>query len=96
MDHISSTAEINIHLRARLRDRELIDQAAELAGISRSQFMLSSALKEARNLLLDQTSIPADAVAFQKILSWMDARPTTSETKGMKRLLALKPKWAKG
>jgi uncharacterized protein (DUF1778 family) len=52
--------------------------------------MLSSALKEAKNVLLDQTTIHADAIAFGKIMDWMDAAPTTSETAGMKRLLRAK------
>ena len=35
-------AEVNIHLRARMLDRALIDQAAELIGANRSQFMMTS------------------------------------------------------
>ena len=59
-----STAEVNIHLRARAQDRTLIDQAAELVGANRSQFMMASALKEAKNILLDQSTIDADAETF--------------------------------
>ena len=77
-----STAEVNIHLRARTQDRTLIDRAAELVGANRSQFMLSSALKEAKNILLDQTTIHADAATFQKIMDWLDAPATRSETAG--------------
>ena len=43
------TAEVNIHLRARRQDKDIIDQAAGLVGANRSQFMLSSAIKEAKN-----------------------------------------------
>jgi uncharacterized protein (DUF1778 family) len=52
-----ASAEVNIHLRARPQDRRIIDQAAELAGLNRSQFMLASALKEAKTLLLDQSGM---------------------------------------
>jgi uncharacterized protein (DUF1778 family) len=86
-------SEVNIHLRARADDRDLIDQAATLVGVNRSQFMLSSALKEARNVLLDQTNIAVDAVAFQKVLAWLDDEPAPDETEGMKRLLARKVPW---
>jgi uncharacterized protein (DUF1778 family) len=86
-------AEVNIHLRARTQDRALIDQAAELAGTNRSQFMMASALKEAKNILLDQTSIFADAQSFQKIMDWMDAPATHAETAGMKRLAEAKTPW---
>jgi uncharacterized protein (DUF1778 family) len=87
MDTDTSAAEVNIHLRARARDRELIDQAAGLVGANRTQFMLASALKEARNVLLDQTSIEADAAAFQQILAWMDAPAGAEEEAGLRRLL---------
>ena len=80
-------AEVNIHLRARSQDRNIIDQAAELVGANRSQFMMTSALKEAKNILLDQSTIYADAKAFERIMDWMDAEPTAAETTGMKRLL---------
>lgn len=90
----SPTAEVNIHLRARAQDREIIDQAAELVGANRSQFMLASALKAAKDVLLDQTSVFVDAKAFQKVMDWMDAEATPSEIAGMKRLLEAKPPWA--
>ena len=89
----SVIAEVNIHLRARERDRALIDQAAELVGANRSQFMLASALKEAKNVLLDQSTIYADAVTFQKIMDWLDQPTTRAETVGIQRLLHAKTPW---
>jgi uncharacterized protein (DUF1778 family) len=86
-------AEVNIHLRARAQDRMLIDQAAELLGSNRSQFMLASAIKEAKNVLLDQTTLYADNKNFQKVLDWLDAPATPEQTAGMKRLLATRPPW---
>lgn len=88
-------AEVNIHLRARVRDRDLIDQAAELVGANRSQFMMGSAVKEAKNVLLDQTTLYADAQAFQKVLDWMDSPANVEEMAGMKRLLAVKAPWVR-
>jgi uncharacterized protein (DUF1778 family) len=92
----STTAEVNIHLRARERDRAIIDQAAELVGANRSQFMLASALKEAKNVLLDQTTIHADAKAFKKVMDWLDSAATPAETAGMKRILQAKSPWRNG
>jgi uncharacterized protein (DUF1778 family) len=86
-------AEVNIHLRARTQDRTLIDQAAELAGVNRSQFMLVSALKEAKNILLDQSTVYADTETFQKVMDWMDRPATDAETAGMTRLLHAKTPW---
>jgi uncharacterized protein (DUF1778 family) len=89
----TETAEVNIHLRARTQDKKLIDQAAELVGANRSQFMMASALKEAKNILLDQSTIYADAVTFQKVMDWMDAAATPEEAAGMKRILQSKAPW---
>ncbi len=96
MSDPSPTAEVNIHLRARSQDRVLIDQAAELVGTNRSQFMMASALKEAKNVLLDQSTIFADAETFQKVMDWMDNPATPSEAEGMKRLLQARAPWDRG
>ncbi len=96
MAELSTVAETNIHLRARVQDRQLIDQAAELVGANRSQFMLASAIKEAKNVLLDQSTIYADARTFQKVMDWMDAPPTPAEAVGMKRILQAKVPWQDG
>jgi uncharacterized protein (DUF1778 family) len=89
----SVTSEVNIHLRARAGDRDLIDQAATLVGANRSQFMLASAIKEAKNVLLDQTDIRVDRAAFQKVLAWLDGESSDTEAAGLRRLLARKPVW---
>ena len=88
-----TTTEVNIHLRARAQDKSLIDQAAELMGANRSQFMLASALREAKNVLLDQSTLHADAQTFQKVMDWMDAPATHAEAAGMKRILRAKAPW---
>jgi len=88
MSEDSATAEVNIHLRARAHDRQLIDQAAALTGANRSQFMLASALTAARNVLLDQTTLLVDALAFQAILDRLEAPPTAEQAAGLRRLLA--------
>lgn len=88
-----ATADINIHLRARAEDKHLIDQAAELVGSNRSQFMMASALKEAKNILLDQSTIFVDAKKFQKIMTWMDEAPSATQKAGMKRVLDAKTPW---
>ncbi len=86
-------ADVKIHLRARTQDKMLIDQAAELVGANRSQFMLASAIKEAKNILLDQSTLYADADAFQKIMNWMDAPASRAEIAGMKSIQQAKTPW---
>lgn len=96
MKTAAANAEVNIHLRARPQDKSLIDRAAELTGANRSQFMLASALKEAKSVLLDQTTILADAKTFKKILDRLDAPITAPEADGFRRLKATKPPWPRG
>ena len=91
-DH-PALAEVNIHLRARSQDRNIIDQAAELVGSNRSQFMMASALKEAKNILLDQSTLYVDAKNFQKIMDWMDKPASPAVATGMKRLMQAKTPW---
>jgi uncharacterized protein (DUF1778 family) len=90
------TAEVNIHLRARAQDRTLIDHAAGLTGANRSQFMLAAAIKEAKHVLLDQTSFLVDNRTFQKVLDRLDAPASHEELAGMNRLLEVKVPWADG
>jgi uncharacterized protein (DUF1778 family) len=85
--------EVNIHLRARAQDKDFIDQMAGIVGLNRSQFMMMSALKEAKNILLDQTTIYADAKRFQEVLDWLDHTATLQERQGMERLLSAKAPW---
>ncbi len=44
---------ITINIRAKVRQRDLIDQAAERLGRSRSDFMLDASCKAAEDVLLD-------------------------------------------
>ena len=94
MNKQPTTAEVNIHLRARARDRDVIDQAAELVGCNRSQFMLAAALKDAKNILLDQSTLHADAQTFQKIMDWLDNPALTIESEGLNRLRKTPPPWS--
>jgi uncharacterized protein (DUF1778 family) len=89
-----TSAEVNIHLRAKIQDRLLIDQAAELLGSNRSQFMMASALKEAKNVILEQTSLYVDNQTFQKVLDWMENPATPAQIEGMNRLKAVKSPWS--
>ena len=89
----TATAEVNIHLRARAHDRLLIDQAAQLLGSNRSQFMMASALKEARNVILEQTSLYVDNQTFYKILDWLETPATQEQTEGLNRLQSVKSPW---
>jgi uncharacterized protein (DUF1778 family) len=43
--------------------------------------------------LIDESIFHVDAEGFQKIVDWMDAPATASETDGMRRILQSKAPW---
>jgi uncharacterized protein (DUF1778 family) len=82
---------VSINIRAKTRQRDLIDQAAERLGRSRSDFMLEAACREAENVLLDQTFFSVDAGTFAKFQALLD-RPLPPTDK-LRRLLKTKAPW---
>ena len=91
----NTTAEVNIHLRAKAHDRLIIDQAAQLLGANRSQFMMASALKEAKNVILEQTSLCVDNQTFYNVLEWMETPSTQEQIEGLDRLQRVESPWLK-
>jgi uncharacterized protein (DUF1778 family) len=93
MSTTTQTREITINLRARTRQRELIDQAAELQGKTRSEFMLEAACEKAQNLLLDQTSFVLDQRRFKRFVELLD-RPVETNN-ALAKLLGSRSPWDK-
>lgn len=82
---------ITINIRARIRQRDLIDMAAERLGRSRSDFMLEASCREAENVLLDQTFFAADAGTFARCQDLLDnPLPPTDR---LRRLIKTKAPW---
>ena len=86
----NQTRDININIRAKRAQRDLIDQAAELLGKTRSDFMLEIACREAEDVLLDQRVFVLDAEAFAKFQEALDKPPDNPR---IRALLALKAPW---
>lgn len=84
---------VSINIRAKARQRDLIDQAAERLGRSRSEFMLDAACREAEGVLLDQTFFTVDADTFAKFQALLDTPLPPSDK--LRRLLKTKAPWEK-
>lgn len=84
-----------INLRALPEQRDLIDQAADLLGKTRSDFMLESACERAQAVLLDQVHFRLDTDRFNEFLTLLDA-PVVANNEGLERLLAVKAPWKMG
>jgi uncharacterized protein (DUF1778 family) len=80
-----------INLRASGRQKLLIDRAAEALGRSRSDFMLSTACREAESVLLDRCYFALSAEAFQRFTSMLDSPPKANPK--LRRLLQTKAPW---
>jgi len=93
MPHSHAKQSVSINIRAKSRQRDLIDQAAEKLGRSRSDFMLEAACSKAEDVLLDQAFFSVDAVTFKKFQALIDKPlPTTDK---LRRLLKTKAPWDK-
>ena len=82
---------VTISIRAKAGQRDLIDQAADRLGRSRSDFMLEAACRQAEDVLLDQTYFALDSekmAAFQMLL---DNPPAPSDR--LRRLLNASAPW---
>ena len=83
-----------INLRAHAEQRDLIDQAADLLGKNRSDFMLEAACEKARSVMLDQIFFQLDAKKFRQFCRMLEA-PARSDV-GLERLLAVQAPWGRG
>ena len=84
-----------INLRALPQQRDLIDQAANMLGKNRSDFMLEAACERAQAVMLDQVFFKLDEKQFAQFNALLDAPPSPSASAGLARLVAVKAPWAK-
>jgi uncharacterized protein (DUF1778 family) len=83
--------QTTINVRAPAAQRALIDQAAEVQGKTRTDFMLEAACEKAQQVLLDRTVFALDAKRFRRFVQILDAPVDTN--KALVRLLARHAPW---
>jgi len=93
MANAQTKEAVSINIRAKARQRDLIDRAAERLGRSRSDFMLEASCREAEDVLLDQTFFTVEAKTFSKFQALLD-NPLPATDK-LRRLLKTKAPWEK-
>jgi len=81
-----------INLRALPQQRDLIDQAAQLLGKNRSDFMLEAACDKAQSVLLDQVFFGLNDENFQQFTALLDE--PVQPNPGLEHLFAVKGPWA--
>ncbi len=82
---------VTISIRAKAGQRDLIDQAADRLGRSRSDFMLEAACRQAEDVLLDQTYFALDAKGFAAFQAMLDEPPTPTDR--LRRTLKARAPW---
>ena len=92
-EHVT-TRDQAINIRANRRQRDLIDQAAQVLGKSRSDFMLEVACREAEDVLLDRTFFRLDPDAFVRFNELLDNPPPPTDE--LRALLLSKAPWERG
>ena len=93
MSQAHAVEAVSINIRAKARQRDLIDQAAARLGRSRSDFMLEAACNKAEDVLLEQAFFAVSAGTFTKFQELLD-RPLPATDK-LRRLLKTKAPWEK-
>lgn len=88
---MSHAASVAINIRAKARQRDLIDQAAERLGRSRSDFMLEAACRQAEDVLLDQAFFLVDPETFSQFQTMLET-PLEPNDK-LRRLLQKEAPW---
>jgi uncharacterized protein (DUF1778 family) len=64
-----------VTIRVSSADRNVIDRAAQLAGKTRSEFMLEASRRAAQEALLDTTPFLVDGPTFKRFKALLDAPP---------------------
>jgi len=76
---------VTIVIRTSHETRDRIDQAAALSGVSRSTFMLESAVRRAHDVLLSQVVFFLDDEKYAAFLDIIDNPP--APTRSLRRLM---------
>jgi uncharacterized protein (DUF1778 family) len=74
-----SSKRQTLNIRIRPEVRGLIDRAAELAGRTRTDFVLDVARRAAEDTLLDRTLFTVSPQAYRQFLERLDAPPQPNE-----------------
>ena len=85
---------VTIGIRAKAGQRDLIDQAADRLGRSRSDVMLGAACRHAEDVLLDQTYFALDSEKMAAFQAMLDNPPPPSDR--LRRLLNAPAPWEGG
>lgn len=80
-----------INIRAPISQKNLVDQAAQAVGKTRTEFILDAARRAAEEVIRDRTVYVINSSDFDKLISVLD-QPVGDNEK-LRKLLRRKPLW---
>lgn len=83
-----------LNLRISATARNLIDQAAQLSGKTRTDFILEAARRAADDALLDRAILAVSPERYSAFLARLDARPQPNER--LRRTMQAPAPWPQG
>jgi uncharacterized protein (DUF1778 family) len=89
--HEDAAKRETLNIRILPEERGLIDRAARLTGMNRSQFILDASRRAAEETLLDQALLRVDADAYAAFLERIDAPAAPSER--LRKTMQMPPPW---
>ncbi len=87
----TQTRDQSINIRATQKQRDLIDEAADVLGKSRTDFMLETACREAESVLLDRVLFRVDDETYARFNAMLDNPPPPSAE--LRRLMRTAAPW---
>ena len=82
---------VPINMKAEPGVRNLIDRAATLLHMNRTEFILKTATQRSEEVILDQQMIAVDAERFERFVAALDAPPASNPR--LQRLMTRKAPW---
>ncbi|PLY16390.1 MAG: toxin-antitoxin system protein [Sedimenticola sp.] len=82
---------VPINMKAEPAVRSLIDRAAKLLHLNRTEFLLETAIQRAEEVILDHQLISVDEDRFNRFISALEASPV--ENPRLKELINRKAPW---
>lgn len=82
---------VPINMKAEPKVRSLIDRAAKLLHLNRTEFVLETVIQRAEEVILDHQLISVDKARFERFLEVLDVPP--AENPRLKQLMARKAPW---
>ena len=89
MQRVVKREALNIRIQPAMRS--LIDRAAEMAGKTRTDFVLDAARRAAEDAILDRTVLTVSAPAYREFMALLDAPPAPN--KRLRRALQTPAPW---